>query len=53
MDIGGGGGQGARISHLVSRYVKAEFCVVIGGRGSKGAARGREYVTLSEQICQS
>ena len=31
MVIGGGGGQGARISNLVSRNVKAGFCVGLGG----------------------
>ena len=34
---GGGGGLGTRISHLVSRHVKADFCVVIGGGGAQKA----------------
>ena len=33
MDIGGGGGQGAPISHLVSGNITAEFWVATGGGG--------------------
>ena len=28
------------MSHIVSRNIKAEFCVTMGGGGGKGAARG-------------
>ena len=39
VDMGGGGGsgQGARLSHLVSRNFKAEFHVVVGGGGCQRA----------------
>ena len=46
---GKGASMGARIAHLVSRHVKAEFCVVTRGGGGQGGAN----ITLSEQICQS
>ena len=42
-------GQGVRISHLVSRNVKAEFCVVIEGEGGQGGGQGTTNITLSEQ----
>ena len=46
---------GPRISHLVSRYLKAEFCVVIemgGGGGGQGGGQGGAKIALGEQICQ-
>ena len=34
------GVEGTRIPHLVRRYVKAEFCIGIGGGGGQGGGQG-------------
>ena len=49
-----GTARGLRISHIMSRYGKAEFCVVIGGEGGQGTAnitlRSKMYVAGKSPI---
>ena len=52
MVIGVGGSKGARISHIVSRDIKAEFCVGEVG-GGHGGGEGIANITNSEHTCQN
>ena len=48
MTTGEGGVLGARISHLLSRYFKAEYRVVVGRRGAgMGTLKGQFQETMN------
>ena len=51
--MGQGGGQGPQQSYAMSRYVKVDFCVVIGGGDDICAARGAQISHIVSRNAQA